>query len=469
MRFWYLRRRPEAVRNEVDEELRIHLEMRIEDLRANGLSPDEARREADAAVRGHRRDATVLPAPGSGKGESRAATVVRSGSRARRQDRPPQPAARPGPHADRRRHRRSRHRRHDRDLRGRQRGPAPAVAVQGSGSARPNLHRRPAQPLPVLGCGLPRPRGAADPLRADRRIPGARHGLQQRGDRGAADRPGGDVDLLPAARDHPGHRPRFHGTGGTARPSARGRDQPWPVGTATGQPAGCRGAADSARWRRLHRCRHPPTAARTVRAAAGLLHCRAVVDASPEGPLLHHHAWASPRRRHPIRSRQRTAGDQPPPLSAVAVVVPGRSCDVGSDGSQGVRRRRRSHDGGRRAGGGGAGVADRDGERRQPAGRARHEPPPRAGRADGARRIPGTSRAVPARGERAPGRRRGRRRVVARVGRRPPSANRRRQLLSAHAGNGSQRSGAVAACRASRSPAASCSASSLPSPAAAVQ
>ena len=47
MRFWYLRRRPNAVRNEVDEELRIHLEMRIEELRANGLSPDEARREAE--------------------------------------------------------------------------------------------------------------------------------------------------------------------------------------------------------------------------------------------------------------------------------------------------------------------------------------------------------------------------------------------------------------------------------------
>ena len=46
MRFWYLRRRPEAVRDEVDEELRVHLEMRIEELRASGLSPDEARREA---------------------------------------------------------------------------------------------------------------------------------------------------------------------------------------------------------------------------------------------------------------------------------------------------------------------------------------------------------------------------------------------------------------------------------------
>jgi putative ABC transport system permease protein len=46
VRFWYLRRGPETIRDEVDEELRVHLEMRIEELRANGLSPDDARREA---------------------------------------------------------------------------------------------------------------------------------------------------------------------------------------------------------------------------------------------------------------------------------------------------------------------------------------------------------------------------------------------------------------------------------------
>src|SRR5688500_6341158 len=46
MRFWYLRRRPEAIRDEVDEELCVHLEMRIEELRAKGLAPDDARREA---------------------------------------------------------------------------------------------------------------------------------------------------------------------------------------------------------------------------------------------------------------------------------------------------------------------------------------------------------------------------------------------------------------------------------------
>jgi putative ABC transport system permease protein len=46
VRFWYWRRRPEVVRDEVDEELRVHLEMRIDELRAAGMSPEEARRQA---------------------------------------------------------------------------------------------------------------------------------------------------------------------------------------------------------------------------------------------------------------------------------------------------------------------------------------------------------------------------------------------------------------------------------------
>jgi putative ABC transport system permease protein len=46
VRFWHWRRRPDVVRDEVDEELRVHLEMRIDELRAAGMSPDEARRQA---------------------------------------------------------------------------------------------------------------------------------------------------------------------------------------------------------------------------------------------------------------------------------------------------------------------------------------------------------------------------------------------------------------------------------------
>jgi predicted permease len=44
--FWYLRRRPATLASEIDEELNVHLAMRVEELRADGLSPDAARREA---------------------------------------------------------------------------------------------------------------------------------------------------------------------------------------------------------------------------------------------------------------------------------------------------------------------------------------------------------------------------------------------------------------------------------------
>ena len=47
-------RRPwkEQVRDEVDEELAFHVEMRTRELIAKGLSPDEARREAERRLAG---------------------------------------------------------------------------------------------------------------------------------------------------------------------------------------------------------------------------------------------------------------------------------------------------------------------------------------------------------------------------------------------------------------------------------
>ncbi|HWW88979.1 MAG TPA: ADOP family duplicated permease, partial [Vicinamibacterales bacterium] len=45
--FWYLRRRLETVQSEIDEELRLHLDMRTEELIAGGMSPQDARREAE--------------------------------------------------------------------------------------------------------------------------------------------------------------------------------------------------------------------------------------------------------------------------------------------------------------------------------------------------------------------------------------------------------------------------------------
>lgn len=44
--FWYLRRGPETVVSEIDEELNHHLELRIEELKAQGRSADAARSEA---------------------------------------------------------------------------------------------------------------------------------------------------------------------------------------------------------------------------------------------------------------------------------------------------------------------------------------------------------------------------------------------------------------------------------------
>jgi predicted permease len=45
-RFWYLRRGADRVEAELDEELRHHLDLRTEELVANGISPADARREA---------------------------------------------------------------------------------------------------------------------------------------------------------------------------------------------------------------------------------------------------------------------------------------------------------------------------------------------------------------------------------------------------------------------------------------
>ena len=44
--FWYLRRRPDRLQAEVDEELQVHLDMRIQELEAKRMSHAAARREA---------------------------------------------------------------------------------------------------------------------------------------------------------------------------------------------------------------------------------------------------------------------------------------------------------------------------------------------------------------------------------------------------------------------------------------
>src|SRR5438093_1610177 len=44
--FWYLGRRPADLQSEIDEELRLHLDMRTEELVARGMAVEDARREA---------------------------------------------------------------------------------------------------------------------------------------------------------------------------------------------------------------------------------------------------------------------------------------------------------------------------------------------------------------------------------------------------------------------------------------
>jgi len=44
--FWYLRRGRRALESDLDEELKLHIDLRIEELRASGLSAEDARREA---------------------------------------------------------------------------------------------------------------------------------------------------------------------------------------------------------------------------------------------------------------------------------------------------------------------------------------------------------------------------------------------------------------------------------------
>src|SRR6188768_2135043 len=44
--FWYLRRGPARVQAEVDEEIQAHLQMRIDELQAQGMSIEDARRDA---------------------------------------------------------------------------------------------------------------------------------------------------------------------------------------------------------------------------------------------------------------------------------------------------------------------------------------------------------------------------------------------------------------------------------------
>ena len=284
MRFWYLRRRPETIRNEVDEELRVHLEMAIEELRANGLSPDDARRQAVRRfgdLEGTRRYCRRQDF----EKENRVQRLLFVQDLA--QD------VRLG-------------------LRNLLRAPAltlTVVATVGLGIGATTaifaaVNAALLQPLPYKDPGqLVRIYTDAPPNRSSlsvadylaleaqqshfSQIAGYRGRAMAFSDGAIAERLTGRevtwtyfrlLGITPAiGRDFTERR--------TAWQSARGRDQPWPVGAAPGQPAGCRRPADSARWRRLHRRRHSP-------AVVGPLERRQDFFIAAQ--------WSTPRRKGPF-------------------------------------------------------------------------------------------------------------------------------------------------------------------------
>ena len=146
-KFWYLRRR--SVASDVDEELRLHLELRIEELIASGMRRGRGQARGAAPVRRHRSDPALLPSTGRNTGDGRATHLDVRGFHAGRANRHAQPDARPDADADDRRDGRRRHRRHRGDLQRHQRRDAEAAAVRAAGSPGAHLHRYAAIQVPA--------------------------------------------------------------------------------------------------------------------------------------------------------------------------------------------------------------------------------------------------------------------------------------------------------------------------------
>ena len=190
-----------------------------------------------------------------------------------------------------------------------------------------------------------------------------------------------------------------------------------------------------------------PPAAGPAGAGAGVLRGRAMGHPAAQGPLLHHRARTSAARRGPIGGGRASCGP-----STSASFRCGRASyqdEKASWGLMGLKQhviRDVGHRRQPRAGGGGPGLADRLRQRLQPADRPRDEPPPRAGRACGARGLARARGSLPARGERPAraGRRRGGTRAG--VGRASGCCGAYgRRLHPARPGNRARRARAVAA------------------------
>ena len=138
--FWYLGRRPETVASDVNEELQLHLEMRVEELKARGCRPPTpgARHSGSSADLERTREYCRQQDQQKERRMRRVPDAGRSGpgfphlvSR---------PAAIADDGADDRRDGRSGHRRDDRHFQRHQRRAPPAASVPRRAAARSYLH-----------------------------------------------------------------------------------------------------------------------------------------------------------------------------------------------------------------------------------------------------------------------------------------------------------------------------------------
>ena len=300
--FWYLRRGPARVQAEVDEEIQAHLQMRIDELHAQGMSIEDARRDAV------RRFGNIE----STRRYCREQDVRRESAMQRRltlQDLGQDISI---------------------SLRSLARAPILTLTIlltvglgigattvifaaieaaflrplpyRTSRTAGVDIHRRAAFSVPPLRRRLPGARGTAHPLREHRCVHGSHDDVQRGRRRGGAPGPRRVVVVLPDARARTGPRPRLHRSGCETSHRPRCDRESRVLAAAAREPPRRTRFADSIGWRGIPAGWRAASACGPPRAPARLLSRRAVQHAAtPRSfPLLGRRTLE--RRRQPRRS-----------------------------------------------------------------------------------------------------------------------------------------------------------------------
>ena len=290
--FWYLRRRPDAWRPRSTRNCACIWRCGSRNCRPAGMSPSGAPRSAQA-VRGSGTHAAVLPAAAIGKEKRVQRSLMFAGFRAATSASAFEVCCRAplltltivatvglGIGAT------------TVDLQRRSTRRSCGRSPTRIPTARADLHRRPSQHVSLLGRRLSRARGAADALRADRRVHRPADGVQRRRRRRAPAGTPGVVDLLallgirpalgrpsPAADGRPGSPPAVIVSYGFWQRRLGGRADI--IGTTVRLE------------RRGSLVRGPAAAGRPAGTAAGFLRRGAMGTPAAQGPVLHDGARTS--------------------------------------------------------------------------------------------------------------------------------------------------------------------------------